>query len=177
MMRESEIRNVDALATYLDLVRQDAAALLTDAAEFDLVTAFELLEHVYDPDAFVRAAAHVVKPGGRCFFTTLNGGGFDIQVPWQRSQSVSPPHHLNFFTPHATRLLLERGGLQVESITTPGRLDWDIVERAVGEGTCTDRLWSLIARDATEAAKEELQDWIARHGFSSHMWMLGRRAP
>jgi 2-polyprenyl-6-hydroxyphenyl methylase/3-demethylubiquinone-9 3-methyltransferase len=32
----------------------------------------EMLEHVPDPAAIVRAAATLVKPGGRVFFSTLN---------------------------------------------------------------------------------------------------------
>ena len=39
---------------------------------FDIVTCMEMLEHVPDPSAVVRACAKLVKPGGRVFFSTLN---------------------------------------------------------------------------------------------------------
>lgn len=39
---------------------------------FDVVTCMEMLEHVPDPSAVVRACARLVKPGGRVFFSTLN---------------------------------------------------------------------------------------------------------
>jgi 2-polyprenyl-6-hydroxyphenyl methylase / 3-demethylubiquinone-9 3-methyltransferase len=39
---------------------------------FDMVTCMEMLEHVPDPAAIVRACAKLVKPGGRVFFSTLN---------------------------------------------------------------------------------------------------------
>ena len=39
---------------------------------FDVVTCMEMLEHVPDPFAVVRACAQLVKPGGRVFFSTLN---------------------------------------------------------------------------------------------------------
>lgn len=39
---------------------------------FDLVTCMEMLEHVPDPAATVRACATLVKPGGWVFFSTLN---------------------------------------------------------------------------------------------------------
>jgi len=39
---------------------------------FDLVTCMEMLEHVPDPAAIVRACAALVKPGGAVFFSTIN---------------------------------------------------------------------------------------------------------
>lgn len=42
------------------------------AAAFDVVTCMEMLEHVPDPAAIVRACATLVRPGGRVFFSTLN---------------------------------------------------------------------------------------------------------
>ncbi|MGX8882733.1 bifunctional 2-polyprenyl-6-hydroxyphenol methylase/3-demethylubiquinol 3-O-methyltransferase UbiG [Methylovorus sp. SPW-M1] len=41
-------------------------------ASFDVVTCMEMLEHVPDPAAVVRACATLVKPGGHVFFSTLN---------------------------------------------------------------------------------------------------------
>ncbi len=42
------------------------------AAEFDVVTCMEMLEHVPDPASVVTACARLVKPGGHVFFSTLN---------------------------------------------------------------------------------------------------------
>jgi len=39
---------------------------------FDVVTCMEMLEHVPDPAAVVRACAQLVKPGGSVFFSTIN---------------------------------------------------------------------------------------------------------
>ena len=41
-------------------------------ASFDAITCMEMLEHVPDPAAVVRACATLVKPGGWVFFSTLN---------------------------------------------------------------------------------------------------------
>jgi 2-polyprenyl-6-hydroxyphenyl methylase/3-demethylubiquinone-9 3-methyltransferase len=43
-----------------------------EPASFDVVTCMEMLEHVPDPEAIVRACAQLVKPGGSVFFSTLN---------------------------------------------------------------------------------------------------------
>lgn len=39
---------------------------------YDVVTCFELLEHVPDPASIVHACASLLKPGGHVFFSTLN---------------------------------------------------------------------------------------------------------
>ena len=41
-------------------------------ASFDIVTCMEMLEHVPDPAAIVRACATLVKPNGWVFFSTIN---------------------------------------------------------------------------------------------------------
>ncbi|MES2740922.1 MAG: bifunctional 2-polyprenyl-6-hydroxyphenol methylase/3-demethylubiquinol 3-O-methyltransferase UbiG [Pseudomonadota bacterium] len=43
-----------------------------EAGRYDIVTCMEMLEHVPDPGAIVRACARLVKPGGQVFFSTLN---------------------------------------------------------------------------------------------------------
>ncbi len=43
-----------------------------EAGQYDVVTCMEMLEHVPDPGAIVRAVAKLVKPGGQVFFSTLN---------------------------------------------------------------------------------------------------------
>jgi 2-polyprenyl-6-hydroxyphenyl methylase/3-demethylubiquinone-9 3-methyltransferase len=40
--------------------------------EFDVVTCLEVLEHVPDMAATVRACSNLLKPGGHAFFSTLN---------------------------------------------------------------------------------------------------------
>jgi 2-polyprenyl-6-hydroxyphenyl methylase / 3-demethylubiquinone-9 3-methyltransferase len=50
-----------------------AEALASEApASFDVVTCMEMLEHVPDPSAVVKACHALVKPGGWVFFSTIN---------------------------------------------------------------------------------------------------------
>ncbi len=48
------------------------ALAIESPASFDVVTCMEMLEHVPDPAAIVRAAAALVKPNGWVFFSTIN---------------------------------------------------------------------------------------------------------
>lgn len=42
------------------------------AAEFDVVTCMEMLEHVPEPGSVVQSIARMMRPGGHAFFSTLN---------------------------------------------------------------------------------------------------------
>lgn len=55
---------------YLLMPAEDIAA--KRSAQYDVVTCMEMLEHVPDPTAIIRACATLVKPGGHIFFSTLN---------------------------------------------------------------------------------------------------------
>jgi 2-polyprenyl-6-hydroxyphenyl methylase/3-demethylubiquinone-9 3-methyltransferase len=49
---------------------EDEAAARPGA--YDVVTCLEMLEHVPDPGSVVAACAHLVRPGGHVFFSTIN---------------------------------------------------------------------------------------------------------
>jgi 2-polyprenyl-6-hydroxyphenyl methylase/3-demethylubiquinone-9 3-methyltransferase len=63
---EGEVENLE----YREVATEALAA--EQPAAFDIVTCMEMLEHVPDPAAIVRACARLVKPGGWVFFSTLN---------------------------------------------------------------------------------------------------------
>ena len=42
------------------------------AGQFNVVTCLEMLEHVPEPAAVIKACAQLLKPGGKVFFSTLN---------------------------------------------------------------------------------------------------------
>src|SRR5688572_7595419 len=55
---------------YLEIAAEELAT--KRSGHYDVVTCMELLEHVPDPAATVRACADLVKPGGFVFFATIN---------------------------------------------------------------------------------------------------------
>ena len=59
------------IAIRYELIAAEAMAA-REPASFDVVTCMEMLEHVPDPAAIVKACATLVKPGGHVFFSTLN---------------------------------------------------------------------------------------------------------
>ncbi len=55
---------------YEMIAAEDLAA--REGGQYDVVTCMEMLEHVPDPSAVVKACATLVKPGGHVFFSTIN---------------------------------------------------------------------------------------------------------
>jgi len=144
--------------------------------QFDILTSFELFEHLHNPRDFVRKVWRLLKPKGHLYFTTLNGEGFDIQILWGKSKSVSPPNHLNFFNPQSIRTLFQANNFVVEKVDTPGKLDWDIVEGMYREDRIEPgRFWRLVAEKSEPALKSSLQTWLSENGLSSHMRVLARK--
>jgi SAM-dependent methyltransferase len=142
----------------------------------DLGVAFEVLEHVFEPLTFLRSAANVVRPGGLLFFSTLAASGFDIQILWEHSRSVSPPQHLNLPTIAGVARLIDRAGMALVELTTPGQLDVDIVRNRLA--ACPELPVPRIARTiaaADEGARQALQQVLRDHRLSSHVQCLARR--
>ena len=155
--------------TVLEKMFEDLAAVDNN---FDLLATFELVEHLQNPFEFFSKARRSLRSRGVLFFTTLSGFGLDIQLLGKDSKSVSPPHHLNFFNPKSIELLLKRCGFEQVETSTPGRLDWSIVENSIKEGSNPGPFWLRFARHADTGAKEELQAWLSANGWSSHMQII-----
>lgn len=96
------------------LMAQTATELTADPQRYDVVTAFEVLEHVADPLAFVRTAQMLLRPGGH-FFATVPNWDCRLVRETERPDWV-PPVHLSFFTAGALRRLGETAGLQDVSV-------------------------------------------------------------
>lgn len=164
-------------AKKLTVINRSFEDIDAEKAKFGLLTAFELVEHLYDPALFFKKAHSLLDKKGLLFFTTLNFQGFDIQLLWERSKSIMPPHHLNFFSPFSIEPLMKKTGFKVMEISTPGRLDWDIVEGMIKkEGVSLGRFWDNFAKGGAQKAKAELQEWIIKNRLSSHMRILVEKA-
>lgn len=103
----------------------DAAGLSHDA--FDLVTSFEVIEHVADPAAFVRELVHYVKPGGHLLVMTDN---FQSRVARELGPSFPKwiPHaHISHFGPKTLERLF--GDMALEVVDRFSYTPWELWAR------------------------------------------------
>jgi SAM-dependent methyltransferase len=73
---------------------------------FDLVCAFDVIEHVDDDAASVQALARLIRPGGY-FATTVPG------QPWMWSRHDELHHHKRRYRMRAYRAMFQDAGLQI----------------------------------------------------------------
>ena len=73
-MKNIEVARLHANQSGLDITYRVSTAekLASEKAQFDIVLALEIIEHVADVDLFVSSCTTLIKPGGLIIFATLN---------------------------------------------------------------------------------------------------------
>lgn len=147
------------------------------AGKAGLVTSFEVIEHVVSPEIFIKELAQLAQPGGHVLFTGPCGSGFDILLLGEHSNSVFPPHHLNFMSRQGIELLVKRCGLELVSFLTPGELDVELVNKCFNNDrqVISDRFIENLLERGDEKTLAGLQTFLADNGLSSHMWVVARK--
>eukprot|EP01133_Synstelium_polycarpum_P004767 gene4767-5554_t len=135
---------------------------------------FELFEHLYDPEYFLKVVFDGMEAGDLFIFTTLSGAGLDIQVLGEHAKALSPPHHLNFMNPKSVSHLLNKIGFVVLEANTPGKLDIDILNN--NKEFIQDKFWLMDFIDISgfgHSGKTVVTDYLKQYtcvyGFSNHV--------
>jgi SAM-dependent methyltransferase len=68
------------------------------AGSFDAITAFDVVEHVYDPRRFAAALAAALKPGGSVLIATPNVDSLLARATSRRWVSYKIPEHVTYFS-------------------------------------------------------------------------------
>jgi len=152
-------RSVDALAFARSrgattVTASDAAILPFRSESFDLVLAFDIIEHVDDDDAMVAELARVLRPGG----------AVAIHVPawpslWSRHDEVL--EHRRRYTRRSLTSLLERSPLSIEYL---GWASAAIFLPAIAMRWARRVMPARNGSDATERGDEETADIFSLPG-------------
>ncbi len=135
-----------------------------------LFTSFELFEHVYDPNKFVKKIYKIMKKGDIFILSTLSGTGLDIFTLGKNSKSINPPHHINFLNPQSMNILFKKHKFKVLDVFTPGKLDIDIMANNIDK--IKDLFWKKFIIKTTKQEKNKMQKFLQNNNLSSHMWIV-----
>lgn len=159
-------KNLNVLVKFLEDITPGELPLLKKT-----FVSFELFEHLYDPKEFLETLYKLMNSGDMFIFTTLSGMGIDIRTLWEHSKAVSPPMHLNFFNPKSISRLLYSLGFQILEVSTPGKLDIDIMNNNK-TNLKTERFWKDFLDYATDEEKQSMQKFLSENLLSSHMMVV-----
>jgi SAM-dependent methyltransferase len=107
---------------------------------FDVITCFDVFEHLYEPRRVMTRVAEWLKPGGIFYFLVPNADSAEARIFGSYWHGLEMPRHLFHYSPASLKFLAESAGLQQLSLETrrnPAvgtslRYVWDDLFRAVG---------------------------------------------
>jgi 2-polyprenyl-3-methyl-5-hydroxy-6-metoxy-1,4-benzoquinol methylase len=121
----------------------DIARLSQEDGSFDLITCFEVIEHVPDPGAVLGELARVLAPGGVLAISSPNADRYPM----------GNPHHVREFTTNEFRALLAEAFREVRLLAQHQWVSSAVFqERELNPGALTVRTTKAIGRElGTEA--------------------------
>jgi len=125
---------------------EELEALQLEPAE--LVIAGEVIEHLEDPGAFLRALAVLVEPGGELIVTTPNSHGLINIAATLVGREINHPDHLVMYTWRTLSTLMERTGWTVSESAT-----YVAAVKETGAATAAERAMVIGAKAALAAEK------------------------
>ena len=144
--------------------------------EINVITNFEVIEHLFSPEDFLRSCHKALSPGGVMMITCPNIKGFDIEVLREVSDNMDA-EHLNYFHPVSLRILFQRCGFRVIYVRTPGKLDAELVRKKVLAGEFSldnEPFLKQILIDEWDIRGDVFQQFLSKHNLSSNMLMVAQ---
>lgn len=147
------------------------------AASADFVLAFDVLDRIADPRTFIDQVHSTLTVGGILFLTAPSISGFDLQVLWDRSSTITPPDKLNLLSMAGLRRLFAAPQWEIIELSTPGMFDVENVRRALLADPAGP--WPRVVREMVmqenEQARLELQEYLQRYRLASFARLIVRR--
>ena len=118
---------------------------------FDVITSFEVIEHINDPIDEVSKINHLLRTGGIFYVTTPNFNAIERVLLKSKYSIIQYPEHLSYYTPKTLDFLLSNSGFRKIKIMTTGisvtriKMAFGIKNHDFGMSTSSDEHLRSIA--------------------------------
>ncbi len=107
----------------LDILDKPLQELGLEKESFDVITLWEVLEHLTAPNEILRQCAPLLKPGGMIVILVPNCDSLAVRIMQDKAATFGWGH-LWYFTPQSLTKMLEKHGFEVFKISTElGEID------------------------------------------------------
>ena len=149
--------------------------------KFDLVTMFEVLEHVADPKSTLEHCYKAMNKGGHIVITVPNIEGIEFEILEDKHSNIAPPSHLNYFSPQTLTDILVKNGFEIVNIDTPVLLDVSNLnifmnkdDSLTSGNNAIDKILKSNEKGA-DKIREDFQNIIAASNMSGHLRAIARK--
>ncbi len=103
---------------YVGVIEEPAPVL---PATVDVVTCWDVIEHLEDPAAALTAIRGRLRPGGWLFLSTPDAGSLVARLMGRRWHFLDPVQHLHLFSRERLATVLGRAGFEMIDVRSFGR--------------------------------------------------------
>jgi 2-polyprenyl-3-methyl-5-hydroxy-6-metoxy-1,4-benzoquinol methylase len=104
----------------IPVFRSDLSTLPFEPGFFDVITSFEVIEHVNDPHESALASARLLRSGGILYVTTPNFNSLSRMMFGPKWNVIAYPEHLCYYDKKTIKKLFAGHGFSVLSVHTSG---------------------------------------------------------
>jgi len=87
------------------------------SSSFDVVTFFEVIEHLHDPLTFLKEVNRILKPDGILALSTGNVNSLEAKIRGEKWYYFAPKFHLYYFSIKTIKEILNQTGFRIIKIT------------------------------------------------------------
>jgi 2-polyprenyl-3-methyl-5-hydroxy-6-metoxy-1,4-benzoquinol methylase len=90
-------------------------------ATFDVISLFEVVEHLRTPLPLIKECARILHPGGILLISTGNAASWTVRAMkarWDYFQVEQDAGHISFFNPRSMEILAGRAGFELAALST-----------------------------------------------------------
>lgn len=109
-----------------------------NANEFDIITSFEVIEHINNPQPEIHNIKKILRPGGLFYVTTPNFNSVSRFLAKKAWNIICYPEHLSYYTTGSMNRFLKNEGFKKVKIETTGislnrlKVSYDIKNQNTG---------------------------------------------